>query len=114
MPEIYITVTGFNNYQGKVPLYVGARLLCRKDPMNPYDTEAISVIAPGGMTAGYVANSNTSKANGTASAGRIYDGVGEFFLIEVRFSTNTKVICRIIDFDVKDRSVLARYSRSSG
>ena len=107
MPEIYITVTGFNNYQGKVPLYIGARLLCRKDPMNPYDTEAISVIAPGGMTAGYV-------ANGTASAGRIYDGVGEFFLIEVRFSTNTKVICRIIDFDVKDRSVLARYSRSSG
>ena len=46
---------------------------------------------------GYIANSASTKANGTMSAARIYDYVGRQFLIEVCFSTQTKVICHGID-----------------
>ena len=48
----------------------------------------------------YVANSVHTKANGTMSAARVYDRVGDLFWVEVCFSTQSKIICQITDFDV--------------
>ena len=47
---------------------------------------------------GYVANS-VCQANGTMSAARVYDRVGDLFWVEVCFPA-VKIICQITDFDV--------------
>lgn len=97
---VFVTITGFRNYYDKIPFSIGARFLCAKEPGNAYDTEAIRVLAPNGHTVGYVANSVHTKANGTMSAARVYDRVGDLFWVEVCFSTQSKIICQITDFDV--------------
>lgn len=102
----FVTVTRLKNHQGKSPFTIGAKLLCFKEPNNPYDTEAIRVLAPGGTAVGYIANSVSTKANGTMSAARVYDHVGDRFLIEVCFSTQTKVICQVIQKDFRDPAQL--------
>lgn len=103
---MFVTVTRLKNNQGKSAFTIGAKLLCCKEPNNPYDTEAIRVFAPGGVAVGYVANSVSTKANGTMSAARIYDSVGDRFLIEVCFSTQTKVICQVLQPDFSDPNLL--------
>lgn len=106
----FVTVTGFRHYRDRVPFSIGAELLCCKEPENAYDTEAIKVVAEDdGSRVGYIANSANTKANGTMSAVRIYDKVGDFFLVEVCFSTQTKIICRITDFNVTDETTLERF-----
>ena len=45
---------------------------------------------------GYVANSVSTTANGTMSAGRIYDSVGDSFYAKVMFMTQSKVICKVL------------------
>lgn len=108
---MFVTVTRFKSCQGKSPFPIGARLLCRKDPNNIYDTEAIRVFARGGIAVGYIANSASTKANGTMSAARIYDYVGRQFLIEVCFSTQTKVICQVLQKDLQDPALLEAFLR---
>ena len=101
MPDgTFVTVCGFGNYRGIEPFAIGAQYTCQKEPTNSYDDEAIRVMDEDGMTIGYLANSGATRANGTLSASRVYDRVGERFVIEVWFTTKTKVICRIMDFDV--------------
>ncbi|MGM9648448.1 MAG: HIRAN domain-containing protein [Butyricicoccaceae bacterium] len=107
---IFVTVTGFKHYRDKLPFAIGAELLCCKEPDNPYDTEAIQVLSKGGYQVGYIANGVNTKANGTMSAARIYDRVGHCFLIEVCFSTQSKVICRVTQVDVKDEAVLKLFA----
>ncbi len=107
----FITVTGFRGMRGKQPFPIGAQLLCCKDPNNTFDTEAIRVYAKGGRAVGYVANSASTKANGTMSAARIYDTVGDRFTVEVCFTTQTKVICKLITRSVDDPAALEDYRR---
>lgn len=95
----FVTVGGFKNYHDMGPFFIGSRFICQKEPSNLYDDEAVKVVDAGGETLGYLANSSSVKANGTMSSARIYDKVGDMFLIEVCFTTRTKVICKIIDFD---------------
>ncbi|MCI5615825.1 MAG: HIRAN domain-containing protein [Clostridia bacterium] len=109
---IFITITGFKSYHGKTPFSIGAQLLCCKDPQNAYDSEAIRVLAPGGDTVGYVANSASTKANGTMSAARLYDHVGDRFLAEVCFTTQTKIICQIICQDIQDPALFQPFVRA--
>ena len=96
MNKKYVTITGVNFYYGREVFHIGKKFYCRKDYFNSYDTEAIEVIDRALGTVGYVANSVTTIATGTMSAGRIYDRVGETFLIRVMFITNTKIICEVI------------------
>ena len=96
----FVTITGFKNQQGKEPFSIGKQFLCKKEPENAYDNEAIKILNCCGETLGYIANSVHTKANGTFSAGRIYDKVGECFVIEVCFSTDTKIICKIEKFQI--------------
>lgn len=96
MQNIYITIVGFTNYYGKEPFKIGTEFTCVKEPDNAFDSEAIKVIFPLFGTVGYVANSVNTKANGTSTAGRVYDKVGDRFTVTVLFSTNTKIIAQVV------------------
>lgn len=95
MKEKYITITGFKHYYGLTPFAIGNLVKCVKEPQNIYDSEAIKAIMPQIGKVGYVANSPETTANGTMSAGRIYDHVKKQFYVRVLFTTFTKVICKI-------------------
>ena len=95
MAEQYVSIVGFKNYFDKRPFAIGTKLLCAKEPDNVYDSEAIKVTFPVLGTVGYIANSIQTKANGTFSAGRIYEQVGDKFIVEVAFSTHSTVIARV-------------------
>lgn len=97
MAEKYVSIVGFKNYYDKRPFAIGTKLLCVKEPDNVYDSEAIKVTFPVLGTVGYIANSIQTKANGTLSAGRVYEQVGEKFVVEVSFSTHSTVIARVTD-----------------
>ena len=99
MPNTYITIVGFSHYYGKEPFRIGAEFTCVKEPDNAFDSEAIKVTFPVLGTVGYVANGVNTKANGTSTAGRVYDKVGERFTAQVLFTTNSKVIAQIVDGD---------------
>ena len=96
MQDTCITIVGFSNYFGKEPFRIGAEFTCVKEPDNAFDGEAIKVIFPVLGTVGYVANGVNTKANGTFTAGRIYDKVGDRFTVKVLFSTNTKIIAQVV------------------
>lgn len=97
MTEKCVSIVGFKNYFDKRPFAIGTKLLCVKEPDNVYDSEAIKVTFPVLGAVGYIANSIQTKANGTLSAGRIYEQVGDKFIVEVEFSTHSTVIARVTD-----------------
>lgn len=100
MPEeLFVTVTGFGVVRDNAPVPIGTKLVCMKEPDNLHDDDAIHVTTTGGSHVGYLANKPDTKANGTLSSSRIYDRVGRAFLIEVMFTTRTKIICKVIDDD---------------
>ena len=92
---IFITITGFKSYHGKTPFSIGAQLLCCKDPQNAYDSEAIRVLAPGGDTVGYVANSTHTVKGDCYSAGRLYDKIGNTAVAKVKYILCDAVICKV-------------------
>ncbi len=57
MEEIFVTITGMNNYYGFKPFRVGKIFKLTKDEDNIYDCEAIRAEMPMIDTIGYVANS---------------------------------------------------------
>ena len=63
---------------------VGDELNLKKEKNNEYDDEAI-VASKENMKSAYVANSVSSVARGTFSAGRIYDLIGEEAKCVIRF-----------------------------
>ena len=95
MKDKYITITGFKHYYGLTPFAIGNLVKCIKEPDNPYDSEAIKAIMPVIGKVGYIANSTDTTANGTMSAGRVYDHIKRYFYARVMFTTFTKVICKI-------------------
>lgn len=105
----FVTVTGISHYNGVRPYEIGKMLVCQKEPSNPFDTEAIMVLDKGNHKVGYIANGTNTKLNGTMSAGRLYDRLGDFCVIEVCFSTKKEVICQVIDFDCKNGDLLNEF-----
>lgn len=95
MNEKFITIVGFRHYYGKHPFHIGSIIKCKKEPDNAYDMEAIKAILPYIGTVGYIANSPYTVAEGTMSAGRIYDRVRDKFYVRVLFMTQSKIICRL-------------------
>lgn len=95
MQDKYITITGFKHYYGLKPFAIGNLIKCVKEPDNCFDSEAIRAVMPVIGKVGYVANSPDTAANGTMSAGRIYDHVKSAFYARVMFTTFTKVICLV-------------------
>ena len=100
--EMYVTITGFKHYYGPTPFRIGKLLHCEKEADNHYDVEAIRCYSPEIGTLGYVAASYSCMAQGTMSAGRIYDRVPDKFFVRVRFITQTKVICQVVQATEED------------
>ncbi len=91
-----VTIVGADYYFGVKIFSVDSIYKIRKDPENKYDPEAIKVIL-GKKTIGYVANSFFTVADGTYSAGRIYDKIGKKAKVKVKFILGNKVIAKVID-----------------
>lgn len=96
MENVFITITGIDNYYGKKPFRIGSLVKISKDFGNEYDAEAIRAELPMIHTVGYVANSTHTVYQGTQSAGRIYDKMGDYAYAAVMFLTHTSVIALVL------------------
>ena len=83
--SIYITINHLDEFMATMNLRVGDILTLRKDPDNIYDDEAILVFDKNNCKVGYVANSVSTVARGTYSAGRVYDRMENEIECVVRF-----------------------------
>ncbi len=96
MQNMFITITGQNNYLGMKPFKVGRIVKIVKEPENQYDEDAIRVELPFIDTIGYVANSVNTVFAGTYSAGRLYEKIGDYAYAEVMFITHSSVIALVV------------------
>ncbi len=93
--DIFVTITGLNFCYGMKPFAIGNIIRLVKEPGNPYDAEAVRAEMPFIGRVGYAANSPHTMAQGTYSAGRLYDKMGDAVFARVMFTTQTKVIARV-------------------
>ena len=96
MKNIFITITGHNQYLGLKPYRVGRIVKIVKDVDNQYDEDAIRVELPFIDTIGYVANSVHTVCAGTHSAGKLYDKIGDYAYAQVMFITHSSVIALVL------------------
>ncbi len=96
MKNIFVTITGQNHYLGMKPYKVGRIVKLVKDKENEYDEDAIAVKLPYIDTIGYVANSTSTVFQGTYSASRLYDKIGDTALAEVMIISHSSVIARVL------------------
>ena len=99
MKNIFVTITGQNHYLGMKPYKIGRIVKLVKDKDNEYDEDAIAVVLPFIDVIGYVANSTNTVFQGTYSAGRIYDKIGDSVFAEIMFITHSSVIARVLPED---------------
>lgn len=92
----FITITGIKNYYGFKPFKVGKPFKIRKDFDNTYDGDAIVAELPFIDTIGYVANSVHTVYDGTVSAGRLYDKIGDYAYATTMFITHSSVIALVL------------------
>jgi len=96
MEDIFITISGTSHYYGSALLKIGTVLKLRKDFDNPFDVDAISVSLPSLGIMGYVANSETTLANGTKSASEIYSKIADEAFCIVMFKTEKYIVAKIL------------------
>ena len=83
--QVYITLNHMDDFMDYPAfLNVGQELKLRKQKEDPYDDEAIAVFRNDHQCA-CVANSVSTVARGTSSAGRIYDQIEDEAKCIVRF-----------------------------
>ncbi len=99
MEDIFITITAVDYYLGKKPFRVGRKVRLVKEKDNDFDGEAIRVELPYIDTIGYVANSTHTVYDGTLSAGRVYEKIGEKAVAQVMFITRSSVIAKVLSDD---------------
>lgn len=97
MDEKFVTITAMDYYLGLKPFKIGRKVRLVKEKDNEYDSEAIRVELPYIDTIGYVANSINTVFDGTLSAGRVYEKIGDSAVAQVMFITHSSVIAKIID-----------------
>ena len=96
MKETFVTITGFKHYYGKSIFTVGSLIKCVKEPDNTYDSEAIRCEYFPLKKVGYIANSVNTVANGTSSAGRIYDLFKQTTHAKILFITRESIIAQVL------------------
>ena len=96
MENVFITITGQNNYLGLKPFKVGRVVKLVKDKGNEHDEDAIRVELPFIDTIGYVANSVNTVYKGTFSAGRLYDKIDDEAFAQIMFITHFSAIALIL------------------
>ena len=93
----FITITGINHYYGKKPFEIGRVIKLIKEPDNEYDDDAIYAYLPFIEKIGYVANSTHTVYDGTVSASRLYDRIGDYAYAKIMFITHSSAIAHILD-----------------
>jgi hypothetical protein len=109
--KYYVTITGINHYYGKKPFEIGSVIQIIKEPDNIYDKEAIYAYMPVLEKIGYVANSTYTVADGTMSAGRLYDKIGKTAKVKVLFISGNSVIAKLITKKTKKDSFKSMKNR---
>ena len=109
--DIFITLTGFDHYYGKLPLAIGNIVKLVKDSENCHDSEAIYAELPYVGKVAYVANSANTAAGGTFSAGRLYDKFEKICYAKIRFTSFTKVICEVFPDDYEIEQQMLRQTQ---
>lgn len=99
MQEVYITIDHIESYCGTNNIRVGDTLTLKKEHDNGYDDEAIAVYCKHDVRCGYVANSVSTVARGTYSAGRLYDKFDETAECTVMFVLEDYVIAKLSNMD---------------
>lgn len=92
----YITIAGIEHYMGIESMKINQEFFLKKDIENVYDDEAIEVINDKGCRYGYVANSVSTVARGTHSAGYIYENIKNNTKCVVRFILEGSCIAEVI------------------
>ena len=106
----YVTVAGLPNFHGQHPFDGNKYILIRKDPNNPYDSEAILAETMLWGPVGFVPGHPAARIKGTMSAGRLYDKMGERTIAKVRFSAENFAICSLVS-KKKSEKHLRRFDR---
>ncbi len=109
----FITITGVKNYYGFKPFKVGKLFKIRKDFDNIYDGDAIVAELPFIDTIGYVANSVHTVYDGTVSAGRLYDKIGDYAYASTMFITHSSVIALVLPPEEVEKDSEITESRES-
>lgn len=86
--ELKITIIGNKDNNWRCPVRAGDTVQLRKDPNNAYDDEAIRVLDINGNDIGWVANSTRTVAQGTFSAGRVYDKLDDLSRAKIVFKVH--------------------------
>lgn len=97
--NLFITITQVDDYIGTEQIKIGQKLYLEKDLDNRYDDESIMVKTENGAKCGLVANSVTSVARGSHSAGYIYSTFEKESACVVCFVLYDKLIARLVDED---------------
>lgn len=84
MEQTYITIGHLDEFHSMHLLKPGTTLILRKEE-NDYDDECIGVYSQSGAKYGFVANSTSTVARGTHSAGYIYKDFDEEIKCTVMF-----------------------------
>lgn len=95
MKKTYFTITGTNMRYGTDFLKADMKVTLEKEPDNDADNEAIKVTMPGLGTVGYVANSVRTRIGESASAGRIFDKIGDTATGTVVYVMGNGVLCTL-------------------
>lgn len=102
---MHITIMAFNNLHGSKPLKLGGIVKLVKEPENEYDSEAIACEMRHFGKIGYVANSTSTVAKGTMSAGRAYDKISDEYIAKIQFIIGTNAIAKVLDGDELIREI---------
>ena len=95
MEETYITITHLDEYNASRFAKPGSELILRKEP-NEFDDETIAVYSAKGSKYGYVANSSSTVARGTHSAGYIYRDFDQECACIIRFRLDDTAIAELV------------------
>lgn len=95
--SLYITINHLDEYGGPESFRINDKLIMKKDLDNPFDDEAIAIYNDHNIRCGYVANSVSTVARGTYSAGRVYDKIPEECGCIVRFISEDHLITELAE-----------------
>lgn len=95
MKQTFLTITHLDDYMASSFVHPGDTLILKKEP-NEYDDEAIAVYSLNGAKYGFAANSASSVARGTHSAGYIYRDFDQEAKCIVRFRLEDTAIAELV------------------
>ena len=89
---MYVTISHINDFLGIDQFRVGDELYLQKETDNNFDDETIKVVSETGSKCGYVANSVSTVARGTHSAGYVYNLIQDKQKCKVEFIIDEYII----------------------